>query len=82
MAGNAGAFRLRGYNDFYDGWLARVLHRPRKETENDLWKDGWDMANETGDAGIGEAFVEEMRRTSIGLPAYTPHIILDEVADV
>lgn len=82
MAGNAGAFRLRGYNDYWDGWLARTLERPYRELENELWKAGWSAAASLTDADRGAQFVLQMQRTFVGMPAFEPYILLDEVPDV
>lgn len=82
MSGNAGAFRLRGYNDHWDGWLARVLERPFKPLENELWQAGYYEAAALSQDERGKQFAEQMRRTSIGLPTYEPMIIVHNVTDV
>lgn len=44
------AYKIAGYNEFYEGWLARVLEQPRDESKTEDWQDGWEMADETGPA--------------------------------
>jgi hypothetical protein len=55
---------VRGYNEFYDGWLAWLFHVPRDETKSDVWKDGWDMAAETGIIA-GSILREEVKRKHV-----------------
>lgn len=38
---------IRGSNEFYDGWLARLFDQPRDVTKSDAWREGWDMLDET-----------------------------------
>ena len=51
---------VQGWNEFYEGWLARVLLIPFHVTKSDAWKDGWRMADETGDSAI-EVLQAEIR---------------------
>jgi hypothetical protein len=44
--------KIRGWNEFYDGWLAWVLMQPHDIAKSDAWKDGWEMGQETSDHAV------------------------------
>jgi len=52
--------QIVGWNEFYAGWLARVLLQPINANGSDEWKDGWEMADETGDCAI-DVLQEEIK---------------------
>ena len=39
---------IKGWNDFYEGWLANCFGLPCNENRNTAWKEGWKMGEETG----------------------------------
>lgn len=52
---------IMGWNDFYSGWLARVFLQADRESETADWREGWKMADETGDEAI-KVLQDEIRR--------------------
>lgn len=40
--------KIKGYNDFYNGWLAAILMQPLSENANESETRGYNMAHETG----------------------------------
>lgn len=56
-------FILTPCNDFYAGYLTRVLEQPDDKQQNPIWRDGWKMADETPPSYRGLGFIEELRRT-------------------
>ncbi|PHJ65026.1 hypothetical protein VF04_04380 [Nostoc linckia z7] len=40
--------KVKGYNDFYDGWISNILFQPRDNAKSNFWMEGYDMASETG----------------------------------
>lgn len=42
---------VRGINSFHQGWIDRILGRPYKAGSTEAWTEGWDMADETSEAG-------------------------------
>lgn len=40
--------KVKGWNPFYEGWLAFVFSQPFDESESQSWQDAWKMAEETG----------------------------------
>ena len=43
---------LRTRNDFYEGWLANVLLVDDNEEATPEWREGWQMAKETGENAV------------------------------
>lgn len=43
---------VRGYNEFYEGWLAYVLCQPDDATRPENWREGWKMGEETGPRAV------------------------------
>lgn len=39
--------KVHGYNDFYDGWLARIFGFPLDKKQNASWELGWQTADGT-----------------------------------
>jgi hypothetical protein len=52
--------RYRGRNEFYDGWLARHYQEPDNPTQNEAWREGWRMADETPQVNRIIAFAAEV----------------------
>jgi len=44
--------RIKGYNDFHEGWLAALLLRPFNDNQTEGWKEGWHTATETGESAL------------------------------
>jgi hypothetical protein len=44
--------KVKGWNSFYDGWLAWILMLPFSEEKDDGWKLGWQTADETGESAV------------------------------
>ena len=42
-------YKLSGWNDFYEGWLANCLLQPLNKEKNISWQRGWQMGEESGD---------------------------------
>lgn len=51
---------VKGWNEFYEGWLARVLLQPNDKEQCFEYREGWRMADETGDNAIA-VLQEEIR---------------------
>lgn len=39
--------KIKGYNDFYEGWISNILFQTRDNTKSDAWLSGYDTASET-----------------------------------
>jgi hypothetical protein len=51
---------IKGYNDFYEGWLAWILMQPFDKTKSEEWRDGYTMGDETGELAL-EALRPEIK---------------------
>jgi len=56
---------LTGWNPFYEGWLAGAFGLPceavgETECDRDGWREGWQMARETGLEGVRLALTLEL----------------------
>jgi len=67
---------VKGWNDFYEGWLARCLEQQKDGDQGESWQDGWDMGNETDDTGRMIALCEEIKIGQSGIAKPQPHIIV------
>lgn len=36
--------KVKGWNSFYDGWLANIFGQELDESKDEGWKMGWDTA--------------------------------------
>jgi len=53
--------KAHGYNDFYDGWLARLFGFPLDQKQNASWALGWQTADETPSiVGVSEVIAAEI----------------------
>ena len=73
------AYIIKGWNDFYDGWLARCLEQPIDINQNESWKEGWNMGNETGEFGRMAALCEEIRIGQAGTALPQAHIVVQKI---
>lgn len=55
---------IRGWNHFYEGWLANCLEQSLDNDAHEDWKGGWRMGHETGETKM-LALGEELRRDDI-----------------
>ena len=68
---------ITGWNEFYSGWLARVLLKNGDGKHNaptdkdEVWLDGWKMADESYGRGIGDALLMEIDEGHILVGAET-----------
>lgn len=74
------AFKIKGWNEFYEGWLSRCLEQPFDKDEDEEWREGWIMGAETDEAGRLNALVEEIRRGQLGTSIPEAHIVVEEMA--
>ncbi len=40
--------KIRGWNDFYEGWISQIFQQPFDTTQSEDWQLGWKTAKETG----------------------------------
>lgn len=73
------SYKIRGWNSFYDGWLACCLKQSTDETKNDDWRRGWKIANETGEVGRMLGLCEEIKLSQSGEAKPCPHIIVESM---
>jgi hypothetical protein len=63
--------KIKGWNDFYKGWLARVLlkngdgHHEAPVGKNDAWLLGWKTADESYGRGIGDVLLMEIDKEHV-----------------
>lgn len=65
------AFIVKGYNAFYEGWLARILQQPLDQQQGVAWQEGWKTADETDRHGRMWALECEITGTTKSLPHVT-----------
>ena len=69
---------IKGWNDFYEGWLARCLEQPDDESQNESWQEGWKMGDETGELGRMLALCEEIRIGQAGTALPEAHVVVEK----
>lgn len=73
-------FVIRGWNEFYEGWLANCLDEPLEDYRDEVWKMGWQMGEETG-PGKMIALLEEIRKGNDGTAVPQPHVTVQEISE-
>lgn len=72
------AFKISGWNDFYEGYLARCFEQPAdRSKKSDGWIVGWKTANETSESGRMMALCEDIRRGQDGTAIPCAHVIVE-----
>jgi hypothetical protein len=71
------AFIVSGCNDFYEGWLARLLQQPLDTEQPEGWQVGWQTADETDRVGRMWALEQEIT----GGAKHSPHISVTPTKD-
>lgn len=74
-------YKISGWNSFYEGWLARCLGQPNDNTQDESWKEGWKMGDQTSDVGRMLALQEEIILSQSGEAKPCPHIIVEELTN-
>lgn len=65
------AFIVKGYNEFYEGWLARILEQRQDQQQSVAWQEGWKTADETDRFGRIWALEHEITGSSKSVPHIT-----------
>lgn len=73
-------FIVKGWNSFYEGWLANCFDEPFEETQDEAWKEGWNMGSETGPAKM-IAMLEEIKQGKTGKTIPESHVVVTEISD-
>lgn len=62
---------IKGWNPFYEGWLARVFDLPCPNPDNHACRDGWEMGEDTPGTDRVFALIEELHQN-------TGHVIITQ----
>jgi len=73
------AYKIRGWNSFYEGWLARCLEQPKDKGQGNAWETGWDMGDETDETGRLLALSEEIRIGQAGIAKLHANIVVKKI---
>lgn len=73
------AYEIKGWNSFYEGWLARCLEQPKDKGQDEFWKEGWYMGDETDETGRLLALSEEIRIGQAGIAKPQAHIVVKKI---
>lgn len=71
------AFIVTGCNEFYEGWLARLLQQATDPQQSEAWQEGWRTADETDLIGQMWALGQEIT----GGAKHRPHITVTPTKD-
>ncbi|MFQ5787383.1 MAG: hypothetical protein ACE5H1_05325 [Thermodesulfobacteriota bacterium] len=68
-------FIVKGWNTFYEGWLANCFEQPFDENKDKAWQEGWKMGDETGEQKM-IAMKNEIKLGKSGKAIPQPHVIV------